>query len=159
MAIIVNITPLYPRLSVIDLQNNNIEGLATIAAAVRETPPVNNNLLGFIVADNPVSRNLNDPNSSDHANMMCLLKYHTRLGVIKPPLGNTTMTYSSHIDYQLMMNASRLRYLVDDGHGGTCRNGILPLVMIRAYNKREQDPTKLFNLLREGPIFRKHELK
>ena len=151
--IIVNITPLYSRLSVVNLQNNNIEGLKTIAAVVRETPPANNNLRGLILNGNPVSRHLNDPNSSDHAAMMCLLKYHTRLSVIR-----TTLTYSSLIDYRLMMNASGLRYLVDDGHGGTRRSGILPLVMDHAYNKREQDPTTLFNFLREGPFFKTHEL-
>ena len=153
LVIIVNITPLYPNLVYINLQNNNIEGLETIAAAVRETPPANHNLIGLIVADNPVSRNLNDPNSSDHVAMMCLLKYHTCLGVIESPLGNTTMPYSSHIDYQLIMNRSGLQYLVDDGHGGTRRSGILSLVIYDVYLE-EQDRTTIFNFLCGGPIFR-----
>jgi len=146
--------PLYHRLDVIDLRNNNIEGLETIGTALRETPPANNNPLSpsslhcLWLTDNPCLGNLNDPKSSDHATMIDLLKKFPLLHRIDGN-NNETITCSSLINYWLMMNRSGLRYLVVDIHGGTRLSGILPHVM-----NHEQNPTAVYTFLREGPIFR-----
>ena len=155
--IIFNIKPLYPRLAGINLKNNNIEGLERIGKEVRETPPTNNNWLSKIyLEDNPCVSNLNDPESPDSTAMIFLLKYQQSLCNIDS--ANVTIAYSPFIDYWLIMNRSGLRYLVDDGHGGTRLSGILPVIMNHASDQREQDPTTIFTLLREGPIFRTNEL-
>jgi len=157
LMIYVNIIPLYRRLACIDLVNNNITSLETIGTTVRKTPPANNNslLCCFLLKGNPFVGNLYDPESSDSATMICLLKYHQWLCQIDS-YTDETIAYSPIIDYWLMMNRSGLRYLLDDGHGGTRLSGILPAVMNHAYEQRGQDPTAIFTLLRNGPIFRTH---
>jgi len=157
--IIFDINPLYSRLVCIDLEENNIRSLETIATVVREIPPANDNpllpsnLRFLSLKGNSFFDNLKVPESSDSAAMIDLLRYHPSLCQIGRHT-DETIRYLPMIDYLLMMNRSGLRYLLDDGHGGTRLSGILPHVMNHAYIQRQQDPTTIFTLLREGPIFR-----
>jgi len=162
--IIFDINPLYSRLVCIDLEENNIRSLETIATVVREIPPANDNpllpsnLRFLSLKGNSFFDNLKVPESSDSAAMIDLLRYHPSLCQIGRHT-DETIRYLPMIDYLLMMNRSGLRYLLDDGHGGTRLSGILPHVMNHAYTQSKQDPlaqdpTAVFIFLREGPIFR-----
>jgi hypothetical protein len=75
LSIMFDMRPLYAKLSILDLSNNNVEGLHTIGSAakvLKKNDPISSKLECLYLDNNPALNNLNSPETPDHDAMVCI---------------------------------------------------------------------------------------
>jgi len=153
--IMFDMRPLYEKLDVLNLTNNDVEGLNTLRMTAEELKingPISSPLTSLILNGNPVLANLKYYENPDHDAMVCVLQIFPYLNTIQYVLNDPS---SASIKYWLMINKRRankhtFREQQHDAHS-LVRHHPNPVhlmhIVLEHANEKEGKEDKIFNLL------------